>query len=114
MRNMDRPFSSVVVDIAKLRGYCLNDRHPRGRHKARVFRSRLGLTAREAQKLEQSLLDAARSSTADFRPTEADGYGRRYVLDLQMTTPAGTATIRSSWMVRTGEDVLRLTSCYVL
>lgn len=34
----------AVVEIKKLRGYCLNPLHPRGRHKARVFSSVLGLT----------------------------------------------------------------------
>ena len=28
-----------VVDPRKLRDYCLNPNHPRGKHKARVFRS---------------------------------------------------------------------------
>ncbi len=27
----------AVVEIAKLRDYCLNPAHPRGRHNARVF-----------------------------------------------------------------------------
>ena len=52
---MDR-FGKFVVEIAKLRDYCLSDTHPRGRHKARVFRSRLGLSASDAEWLRQSLL----------------------------------------------------------
>jgi hypothetical protein len=32
----------AIVDIAKLRDYCLDSRHPRGRHKARVFAATLG------------------------------------------------------------------------
>lgn len=35
----------AFVDIVKLQDYCLNAEHLRGRHKARVFRSVLGLTA---------------------------------------------------------------------
>ena len=38
----------------------------------------------------------------------------RYVLDFSMSGPAGEAQIRSTWIVRTGEDFPRLTSCYVL
>jgi hypothetical protein len=38
----------AVVDIRKLRDYCLNPAHPRGRNKARVFASVLGLTASDA------------------------------------------------------------------
>ena len=35
--------SRAFVDASKLRDYCLNAQHPRGRHKARVFASALGL-----------------------------------------------------------------------
>lgn len=38
----------AIVDIEKLRDYCLNPEHPRGRHKARVFARRLGLYVRDA------------------------------------------------------------------
>ncbi len=41
----------AVVDIAKLRDYCLNFEHPRGRHKARVFAAALGLTTADAEML---------------------------------------------------------------
>ena len=63
-------FDTVVVEIVKQRDYCLSDTHPRGRHKARVFRSRLGLTDLDAEFLRQALLDAARiSSISSSRPT---------------------------------------------
>ncbi len=34
----------AFVDIEKLRGYCLNQFHERGKHKARLFSSILGFT----------------------------------------------------------------------
>ena len=111
---MTQSFSNIVVDIVKLRDYCLSKVHPRGRHKARVFHSRLGLTSRDALLLRQALLDAAHNRRKDLRPADADEFGQRYVLDFPMTTDVGTATIRSAWIVLTGEDVLKLTSCYVL
>ena len=49
----------VVVVIEKLRDYCLNPIHPRGRHKARVFRSSCGMTAEHVDDLREALLDAA-------------------------------------------------------
>jgi hypothetical protein len=107
-------FSSIVVEPAKLRDYCLNDAHPRGRHKARVFQSRLGLTAADTETLRQALLDAATNRQDDLRPSLADEFGQRYVLDFGLTTFTGSATVRSAWIVLAGEDVLRLTSCYVL
>ena len=107
-------FSNIVVEVAKLRDYSLSDTHPRGRHKARVFRSRLGLTSHDAEWVRGMLLDAARNGQYPLNPTDADAYGQRYVLDVPMTTATGSATVRSAWIVLAGEDVLRLTSCYVL
>lgn len=111
---MARQFAEIVVDVAKLRDYCLSDSHPRGRHKARVFRSRLGLTAANAELLRQALIDAARDRQDQLVPTDADEYGQRYVLDFDLTSAVGIATVRSAWIVLTGQDVLRLTSCFVL
>ncbi len=106
--NADRAF----VDIAKLRDYCLSANHPRGRHKARVFVAALGLTEGDAEELQHALLAAAQ--TEEVVVGEHDSYGQRYVLDFPLSTPAGRALVRSSWIVRQGEDFPRLTSCYVL
>ncbi len=103
---------NAVVEIRKLRDYCLSHEHPRGRHKARVFRAALGLEAEDAEVLRAALLSAARSEEAI--PGERDEYGRRYVLDFEMHTGAGSARIRSGWIVRNTEDFPRLTSCFVI
>ncbi len=54
----------AVVEIVKLRDYCLSFDHPRGRHKARVFAAALGLTADHAEELRSALLEAARTEEA--------------------------------------------------
>ncbi len=102
----------AVVDIGKLRDYCLSSTHPRGRHKARVFRTRLGLTEADATFLHGHLLKAARDGEAEL--ANRDEYGQRYVLDFQLSGPAGEGTVRSSWMVLTREDFPRFTTCFVL
>jgi hypothetical protein len=102
----------AVCDDAKLRDYCLNPQHPRGRHKARVFQSALGLTAAHTALLRDALLAAAR--TEEATAGEADVYGQRYVIDFNFAGPAGAGRIRSTWIVRNGEDFPRLTTCYVL
>jgi len=101
----------AFVDLAKLREYCLNPLHPRGRHKARVFAERLALTAARAETLREALLVAARQFPAI--PGEHDGFGRRFVVEFPMDGPKGSVLIRSSWIVRKDEDFPRLTSCYV-
>ena len=111
---MEQSVRTIVVDLKKLREYCLSRSHPRGRHKARVFQSRLGVTQTDAELLRQALLDAAELHRRDLRPTDHDHYGQRYVLDFEMTTSTGSAIVRSSWIVRNGDDVLRFVTCYVL
>ncbi len=46
--------------------------------------------------------------------TRADEFGRRYQVDVPASIEAGTAIIRTAWMIRTEEDFPRLTTCYVL
>lgn len=100
------------VDIRKLRDYCLNPDSPKGRNKARVFASALGLIRRDADLLRRALLAAAREQEAV--PGEADDYGQRYTLDFPLETATGRRQVRSGWMVRHGEDFPRLTTCYVV
>jgi hypothetical protein len=78
MPNGDR----AVVEIEKLSDYCLSPTHLRGRHKARVFQAKLGLTAENARWLEDRLLEAARSANAQLG--EKDLHGQRYVLDFEV------------------------------
>jgi hypothetical protein len=102
----------AIVDIDKLRNYCLSFDHRRGCHKARVFKASLGLTIDNAADLRKALLAAAINN--DAAPAEHDEYGRRYVIDFMAGGPSGQAMVRSSWIIRNGEDFPRLTSCYVL
>ena len=102
----------AIVDIVKLHDYCLNPLHPRGRHKARVFRSVLGLTQADAEILRDELLRAARE--ADVAVGDVDEYGERYTFDFCLELSVRRAIIRSTWIVRRGEPFPRLTSCFVL
>jgi hypothetical protein len=79
------------VEIRKLRDYCLNPEHPRGRHRARVFASALNFTAEDSGELRQALLFA--TLLEEVSPAEEDGYGKRCVLDFEMSTDAGSATV---------------------
>jgi hypothetical protein len=62
--------------------------------------------------LQQRLLSVAQSGDAVLGMQNA--YGQRYILDFEMTTAVGIAVVRSTWIILVGEDVPRLTSCYVL
>lgn len=102
----------AIIDIDKLRYYCLNLDHPRGKHKARFFKTMLGLTSNDAEDLRQILFNVVRTHHAVM--VNQDIYGKRYVIDFTMKRLIRTAKVRSSWIIRTNEDFPRLTSCYVL
>lgn len=102
----------AVVDVRKLRDYCLNPLHPRGRHKARVFAALLGLGPDDHERLEDALRAALRREEA--APMGSDHHGERYVLDFVMTGKGGEVPVRSRWIVRRGEGFPRLTTCHVI
>lgn len=55
---------NAVVDLRKLRGYCLNPEHDDGKHKARLFSSILDMTADNAEELRYILLEVVRTHEA--------------------------------------------------
>ena len=102
----------AVVDIAKLRDYSLNLKHPEGKHKARVFTAALGLSMADAEWLRDRILQAAQES--DCQAGRQTHHGQRYLVDFSATFRGKTARLRSAWIVRAGENYPRLTMCYVL
>ena len=100
----------AIVDGRKLQGYCLNPQHSRGRNKARVFAS-VGIRQADAEEFRTALLAAA--SNAEARLGVSNPYGQRYIVDFDLVRQDRTVRIRSTWIVRIGEDLPRLTSCYV-
>ncbi|MGB9672816.1 MAG: DUF6883 domain-containing protein [Anaerolineales bacterium] len=69
----------AIIEITKLRDYCLSSNLPRGKHKARVFAATLGITAEDAEELKQAILSAIMVEEAI--PTEQDEYGQRFIVD---------------------------------
>ncbi len=104
--------SQAFVDIDKLSEYCLSPYHKRGKHKAHLFFSVLGLTENDAYRLRKTLLEAVLNYDAEEGCE--DMYGKRYTVDFIMATAKGKATVRSAWIIRTHEKFARLTSCYIL
>jgi len=103
---------NAVVDIAKLRDYCLNPTHRRGQHKAKVFASALGFTAHNAVQLQEMIFHAIKNEEASVG--KKDEFGQRYSVDFQTQRKSkGQVTIRTTWIIRLNEDFPRLTSCYV-
>ena len=102
----------AILDIRKIEDYCLNSSHPRGRHKARVFREALDLQRSDASWLRDVLLEAARAG--DAIQIAENAWGTNWQLDATIRRQGKSAVIRTIWIVRTGESVPRFVTCWVL
>ncbi len=99
--------NKVIVDIKKLEGYCLNTSHPRGKHKAKVFKSVLGLTTNDAKLLRAKLKEIVSEVDSSF--LSEDDFGKRYIVDFNKKK----ASIRSIWIIKSDEDFPRFVTCYI-
>jgi hypothetical protein len=74
-----------------------------------VFAS-VGIRQAAAEEFRTALVAAASNSEA--RLGIANPYGQRYIIDFDLVRPDRTVKVRSTWIVRIGEELPRLTSCY--
>lgn len=102
----------LFIDERKLAEYCLSPIHPRGKHKAKVFARAVGIGDDDVEMLRQALENAAKIEP--FEAGEFDEFGQRYFVDFELHGPTGSASARSVWIIREGEDFPRLVSCYII
>ena len=101
----------AVVDMRKLRDYCLNPLHDEGKHKARLFAA-IGITANETEELRAILLQVVKIGEANLG--RHDSYGQRYILDFPLNWRGKETVIRSGWIIEHETETPRLTTCYPL
>jgi hypothetical protein len=102
----------AILDLRKLEDYCLSPLHPRGRHKARVFRDAIGIGQSEAGWLRDALMTAVRQ--ADATELERDAVGDRWRVDVRVARQNREIVIRTIWIIRAGEEPPRFVTCWVL
>jgi hypothetical protein len=102
----------AILDIRKIADYCLSSTHPRGRHKARVFREALGIGHGDAQWLREALLDGVRR--VDAVELANDDIGDRWRVDVPIRRQDKLVVVRTVWIVRSGEEVPRFVTCWIL
>ena len=90
----------------------MNPIHPRGKHKARVFQSLLGINQDDAEILKEKILESVANN--DCLVGESDVYGIRYSVDMQIDVMGRNAPVRTTWIIKNKEGFPRLTSCYIL
>jgi hypothetical protein len=102
----------AILDLRKLADYCLDSAHPRGRHKARVFRETLGLSQSDAPWLREAVLAGLRQH--EGVELAKDAFGSRWRVDIPMTRHGKSVMVRTVWIVRSGEQAPRFVTCWVL
>jgi hypothetical protein len=102
----------AILEIRKIADYCLSSVHPRGRHKARVFRDALELNQDDAEWLRVELLDGVRRGEAT--ELSSDDLGGRWRVDVPVARQGKSVVVRTVWIVRSGEQVPRFVTCWVL
>jgi hypothetical protein len=107
LRNAD----VAVIDPRKLTRYCLDPGSRLGGHKARVFKSALGFDRSNHVGLLKAIRDGI--LIAEARPVGRTAHGELWQVDLPITGPNGTASVRTGWIYEEGSDVPRLTTAYV-
>jgi len=90
----------------KIAGYAMNPDHPVGGHKYRVIHSVTGLDVGDAAKVEEQIRAGVRNATPDLG--KADEFGQRWTVDLPLSGPKGTITVRTAWIVDAGSTSARL------
>ena len=97
---------------AKFVDYCLDPHHDDGHHKARVFKALLGFERANHADLIAAIGRGILTHEAEYVGETAHGFLWR--VDLPITGPRGSATVRTGWIYEKGKDVPRLTTAYVL
>ena len=101
----------ATIPTAKLVAYALSTTHERGRHKARVFASALGITASDWRYLYNQIL--ARLPDGEVRSTHGTPFGIAYEVIVMIDGLNGrTAPVVTTWIVATNAAP-RLTSTWV-
>lgn len=89
----------------------MNPDHPVGKHKAKMFRKRLGITKNDSLILRQKIIQALHLSDATEAGT--DSYGSRYRCEINIEINNHRETIVTIGIVRTGEVYPSLVTCYL-
>jgi Domain of unknown function (DUF6883) len=99
-----------ILEIRKLREYCLSLEHPIGKHKALAFKNKLGITSEDSEYLKTKILEAIKENEA--QETFEDKHGKRFNVDFEITNFNKTSIVRTIWIIKSNENFPRFVSCY--
>lgn len=104
---------NASISVSRIRDYVLNSQHPLGQHKARVFKSALGIEQIHAEELSRIIL-ASLPRSPGTRKT-ADSFGERWITYHEIVGLNGeTAIVSVAWIFRpTAPNIPELLSCFI-
>ncbi|MEO0510058.1 MAG: DUF6883 domain-containing protein [Verrucomicrobiota bacterium] len=102
---------NAKIDPRKLTDYALNPNHPVGGNKAKVFESALGYNQSNAQGLLKQLQQGVLNNTPVAG--KVDNFGSRFTVDIPVTGPGGSGTVRTGWIFKSGSNTPELTTLFV-
>ncbi|SHE39371.1 hypothetical protein SAMN05443144_101206 [Fodinibius roseus] len=82
-----------------------------GKHKARIFKSELGIEQNDAELLKDLILSSLPDSLAEIN--FSDKYGTRYTVNLKIRIFGKESVLTTGWIIRSDENYPRLITCYV-
>lgn len=100
----------AIIPLKKLTGYCLNPDHPKGKHKARLFKAVLGITIDHVDYLYALVQRAA--VEGDIVQQSTTNFGEEYKLDW-LIPDTGGVELRTLWIVESESDTPRLVSAFI-
>jgi hypothetical protein len=102
--------AQAEISMEKLIGYCLNPNHPKGKDKARVFKSALAITAENAERLYDLVKQAA--IEGEVVQQSNTSFGKIFKVDWIIP---GTENIqlRTTWEIAAQSTYPRLISAFI-
>ncbi len=88
----------AIIDDRKIKHYCLNPEHPRGKHKAKVFQRSLGATPENSQELINQIRN--KIMEAECLKGDNDEYGQRFTVDVEIEINKKVAVVRTGWILK--------------
>jgi uncharacterized protein DUF6883 len=101
---------NAFIAPLKLVGYLLSGTHPAGQSKAKFFRA-IGFDESMLPAMQGGLLTIAKESAVIQVLTSS--HGTKYIIDGPLSTPTGqVVSIRTIWIIDTGQDTPRFVTAY--
>lgn len=104
-------YQNAFISDEKIYEYCLNPLHEQGKHKARMFKRLLGVSAKEGELLKVEIKN--KLSSSPISNIRENRHGIIYTVPMKISIFDKEANIITAWIIEHGDWNPRLITCYV-